>query len=195
MSDAVTIALQKEMCAQHTSARDIVVSSDVSFDQVSQGYTGINPNTGLANDFLNQYNEIIMLIECLPLDLEAIDVIQEWRPLSYVEHFKASGFADTEKVLEAYARAPAGNKQRFGTILNDLNHMLSGVLSDFVSAAKTEAGDGTSLLSCSLALATEIRAQAQALRAIISADLYSQQSDEPQKISFADVKLQHSETG
>ena len=62
----------------------------------------INPRTGLATDYLNHFNEAIMLLEMIP-DMPdcAIDFL-EWRPLSYAEHFIASNFKGRDLAIEAY---------------------------------------------------------------------------------------------
>ena len=49
--------------------------------------TNINPVTGLATDFLNHFNEAIMLLEVLPMAPECKADILAWRPMSYREHF------------------------------------------------------------------------------------------------------------
>jgi hypothetical protein len=159
--------------------------ADDSFLEVSLGYTGINPHTGLANDFLNQYNEIIILIEHLPIDLEVVEEINDWRPLSYTEHFEASGLSDTQRVLQAYALAPAGAKKRFARALDDLNHMLSKALSSLVTAAKSDSQKSESLRTSSATLATEVRTQADTLKTIISAHAPSRQTQK-----FADLRQQ-----
>ena len=52
----------------------------------------INPATGLATDYLNHFNEAIMLLEMLSSCPDCRDDILAWRPMSYREHFEASGF-------------------------------------------------------------------------------------------------------
>src|SRR5262245_28249336 len=42
----------------------------------------INPRTGLATDYLNHFNEAIMLLEMIPDMPECADDFLEWRPLS-----------------------------------------------------------------------------------------------------------------
>ena len=50
----------------------------------------INPRTGLATDYLNHFNEAIMLLEMIPDMPECAEQFLEWRPRSYREHFAAS---------------------------------------------------------------------------------------------------------
>ena len=52
----------------------------------------INPRTGLATDYLNHFNEAIMLLEMIPDMPECAEDFLGWHPLSYGEHFTASNF-------------------------------------------------------------------------------------------------------
>ncbi len=67
----------------------------------------VNPASGLANDYLNLFNEIVMLIEQLPQMPELIDDILRWRPVSYQSYFansvlpgRASAQAEAEPLHE-----------------------------------------------------------------------------------------------
>lgn len=64
----------------------------------------VNPASGLANDFLNVYNEILMLIEMLPTMPELADDISSWRPASYRAYFLQSQLPGRIEALEAYTR-------------------------------------------------------------------------------------------
>ena len=52
----------------------------------------INAATGLATDYLNHFNEAIMLLEMLSSCPECRDDFLGWRPMSYREHFATSRF-------------------------------------------------------------------------------------------------------
>ena len=52
----------------------------------------INPRTGLATDYLNHFNEAIMLLEMVPDMPECAEDFLTWTPRSYAEHFWASNF-------------------------------------------------------------------------------------------------------
>jgi hypothetical protein len=62
----------------------------------------ICPDTGLATDYLNHFNEVAMLIEMLPDMPEAIDDITAWRPCTYSAHFNATGFRAKDLAQRAY---------------------------------------------------------------------------------------------
>ena len=61
----------------------------------------INPRTGLATDYLNHFNEAIMLLEMIPDMPECAEDFLGWQPLSYSEHFTASNFKARDLAIEA----------------------------------------------------------------------------------------------
>lgn len=65
----------------------------------------INPQTGLATDFLNHFNEVLMLLELLPGSPEFVDDILAWRPLTYHDYFVTSHFKDRDLAILAYEAA------------------------------------------------------------------------------------------
>jgi len=73
----------------------------------------ISPDTLLATDFLNHYNEVAMLMDFLGSDDEINDEILAWQPEGYVDHFQHSGFRDRDLAIEAFALADSGLISRF----------------------------------------------------------------------------------
>src|SRR6267154_5930424 len=65
----------------------------------------INPQTGLATDYLNHFNEAIMLLEMIPDMPECSEDFLQWSPLSYAEHFTASNFKARDLAISAYESA------------------------------------------------------------------------------------------
>jgi hypothetical protein len=65
----------------------------------------INPATGLATDYLNHFNEAVMLLEMMPDAPECLDDFLGWRPMSYREHFVASHFKGRDMAIAAYDAA------------------------------------------------------------------------------------------
>ena len=65
----------------------------------------VNPATGLATDYLNLFNEAIMLFE-MGLDMpDMVEELAEWKKRGYVEHFENSGFELKDVVVSAYLYA------------------------------------------------------------------------------------------
>jgi hypothetical protein len=67
----------------------------------------INPATGLATDYLNHFNEAIMLLELLSCCPDCREDFLGWRPMSYREHFTASRFKGRDLAIAAYDAADA----------------------------------------------------------------------------------------
>jgi len=65
----------------------------------------INPATGLATDYLNRFNEAIMLLELVTSCPECRDDFLAWRPMSYREHFEASNLKGRDLTIAAYEDA------------------------------------------------------------------------------------------
>ncbi len=76
----------------------------------------INPRTGLATDYLNHFNEAIMLLEMIPDLPESAEEFLRWHPRSYREHFMASNFRARELAIEAYDSADASIRAEFDNI-------------------------------------------------------------------------------
>src|SRR6202023_2434077 len=76
----------------------------------------INPRTGLATDYLNHFNEAIMLLEMIPDIPECAEDFLAWTPLSYADHFTASNFKARDLAISAYDSADAGIRAAFDNI-------------------------------------------------------------------------------
>ncbi len=73
----------------------------------------VNPVTGLATDYLNLFNEAIMLFE-MGLDMpDMAEELADWKPRDYVQHFDKSGFEMRDVVISAYHHAPADSRCAF----------------------------------------------------------------------------------
>jgi hypothetical protein len=84
----------------------------------------INPQTGLATDYLNHFNEAIMMIELAPQVPDCIEDLRAWRPLSYCEHFAASNFRERELAMAAYHQADPTLCRRLDEIVACMNALL-----------------------------------------------------------------------
>src|SRR5450631_3341079 len=87
----------------------------------------INPRTGLATDYLNHFNEAIMLLEMIPDMPERAEDFLGWQPLSYREHFAASNFKARELAISAYDTADAGIRTEFDNITSAMTSILTAV--------------------------------------------------------------------
>jgi hypothetical protein len=87
----------------------------------------INPRTGLATDYLNHFNEAIMLLEMIPDMPECAEDFLDWHPLSYSEHFNASNFKARDLAISAYQSADPVIRAEFDNITSAMTSILSAV--------------------------------------------------------------------
>src|SRR3954449_3832442 len=87
----------------------------------------INPRTGLATDYLNHFNEAVMLLEMIPDMPECAEDFLGWHPLTYREHFMASHFKARELAIEAYDSADAIIRAEFDNITTAMTSILTAV--------------------------------------------------------------------
>jgi hypothetical protein len=87
----------------------------------------INPRTGLATDYLNHFNEAVMLLEMIPDMPECAEDFLLWYPLSYREHFTASNFKARDLAIEVYESADAGIRAEFDNITSAMTSILTAV--------------------------------------------------------------------
>ena len=94
----------------------------------------INPRTGLATDYLNHFNEAVMLLEMVPDMPECAEDFLGWRPLSYAEHFMASNFKARDLAIESYNTTDVRIRTEFDNTTSAITAILTAV-----SAAMREA--------------------------------------------------------
>ena len=84
----------------------------------------INPATGLATDYLNHFNEAIMLLEMLSSCPDCREDILGWRPMSYREHFEASNFKGRALAIAAYEAADPNLRSCLDTLAGTMTAVL-----------------------------------------------------------------------
>jgi hypothetical protein len=86
----------------------------------------VNPASGLANDYLNLFNEIVMLIEQLPTMPELIEDILRWHPVSYQDYFAASILPERNLAINAYSALDAEFRKNFEATVAELDFKAVG---------------------------------------------------------------------
>ncbi|WP_417685259.1 hypothetical protein [Roseibium sp.] len=66
----------------------------------------INSKTGLATDYLNHFNEVVMLLEMLPAMPDCAADVLDWEPADYETHFENSTFSEKQLAIQAFHAAP-----------------------------------------------------------------------------------------
>ncbi|MGP9812418.1 hypothetical protein ACTZWT_12970 [Rhodopseudomonas sp. NSM] len=114
------------------------VGVDTTARAAQLGAANINPRTGLATDYLNHFNEAVMLLEMIPDMPECAEDFLGWHPLSYAEHFRASNFRARDLAIEAYETADPGIRSDFDDIVTSMTRILTAV-GDAMRGARQDA--------------------------------------------------------
>ena len=99
-------------------------TSRTGVDAETLARANINPVTGLATDYLNHFNEAIMLLEMLPMTPDCKEDFLTWRPMSYPEHFAASNFKHRDLAIAAYEVADPLFRRQLDEIADQMNRIL-----------------------------------------------------------------------
>ena len=98
----------------------------------------VNPASGLANDYLNIFNELIMLLEMAPDMPDMLDDIFGWRPKSYVDYFRSSDLPGGKAAVETYARIEPGFRNDFEAVVT----VLMQIAQDHIATLRALAARG-----------------------------------------------------
>ena len=98
----------------------------------------INPATGLATDYLNHFNEAIMLLEMLSSVPECRDDFLGWRPMSYREHFEVSRFKGRAIAIAAYDAADPSVRDRLDALAGTMTAVLEATRAAMASDLPTQ---------------------------------------------------------
>jgi hypothetical protein len=101
----------------------------------------VNPASGIANDYLNHFNEVLLLIENLPTLLpEMLDELLAWQPVTYREYFGKSLLPGSGAALQIYDNLDEGFRQEFESIIDGINAMALASI-EVIRAHRTPNGE------------------------------------------------------
>ncbi len=101
----------------------------------------VNPASGIANDYLNHFNEVLLLIENLPTLLpEMLDELLEWKPVTYREYFAKSQLPGSARALEIYDALDENFRRDFESIIDGINAMALASI-EVIRAHRSHSGD------------------------------------------------------
>lgn len=101
--------------------------------------TNVSPQTFLATDYLNHFNEVVMLLGMLGDMPEMFEDVAAWRPKPYAQHFRDSSIADRDLAIEAYALAPARYREPFDATIAQADEVVARAVA--LIGAAIDAGD------------------------------------------------------
>lgn len=90
--------------------------------------SNVSMATLLATDYLNHFNEIIMLLGMVPDMPEILEDCRAWTPKSYQDHFRDSAFHDRDLIIAAYEAAPARFRNAFDETVARLDALVAELI-------------------------------------------------------------------
>lgn len=128
--------------------------------------TTINDSTLLSTDYLNHFNELIMILEMVPDMPDMLAEAEDWAPKSYQAHFRDSVFQHKDLAIWAYENAPDEYRLPLDDCVERLNaDILDGVPS---LVRVVEAGDSGILRASVEALTLSLRDKVDTMSALIN---------------------------
>ena len=127
--DNITSAMTSTASTQARSDRptQLPIGPDAEARAALLRAANINPRTGLATDYLNHFNEAIMMLEMIPDIPDCAEDFLAWYPLSYAEHFTLSNFRARDLAIEAYELAATRIRAEFDNITSTMTSILTAV--------------------------------------------------------------------
>jgi hypothetical protein len=95
-------------------------SHDPSFWKEKLAGTHISPETLLATDYLNHFNEVIMLINMVADIPDVLDDLRQWHFKTYAEHFREGQLTYGKLAADLYEHVPAHYKDAFENVIGQL---------------------------------------------------------------------------
>ncbi len=117
--------------------------------------TNISPQTLLATDYLNHFNEIVMMLEMIPDIPECFDEARAWQPKTYQQHFRDSQFRDKELAIDAYEHVPPRYRQPFDEVVGQMNLLVAMALDRIGEALAEQRAEVIRLLCSDSSLALQ----------------------------------------
>lgn len=110
-----------------TSTSKLPITGDhliETLELIKQASNLVNPSSGIANDFLNQYNEVLLLVENLPVLLpEMVEELLAWKSKTYEEYFTLSPLPGSEIAIKIYSSLDKSFIRKFEAQMSKINKL------------------------------------------------------------------------
>ncbi|MGO8953122.1 MAG: hypothetical protein ACLPWS_22045 [Rhodomicrobium sp.] len=98
-------------------------------EMLAQTNNLVNPNSGIANDYLNQYIEILLLVENLPSLLpEMVEELLAWKPKTYDEYFRLSPLPGSAIAIKIYHGLDKSFRKKFEARIAKINKLTNKII-------------------------------------------------------------------
>ena len=136
----------------------------------------INQISYLATDYLNHFNEVVMLFWMVSDIPEIFKDIESWRPKTYVQYFKDSDFCMKEAVIKAYELSLPQFRNPFDKLVLNIDQLIIQTV-DTLRCGLDAGLRGPSLTEKIAERTAHIHDQLETLSNLINAADYNQEGD------------------
>ena len=112
------------------ASRQLIVGGPEAATTTWHSHDLVHPETGLANDYLNIFNELVMLVEQLPSMPEFMGDVLAWAPIGYVEYFQQSSLPGSQRALEVYRQLNPAFRGEFEASVAEIDKAATKVLAE-----------------------------------------------------------------
>lgn len=128
--------------------------------------TTINDRTLLSTDYLNHYNELVMMLEMVGDMPDMLGEAETWTPKTYQQHFQGSSFQHKDLAIWAYENAP----DEYRVPMDDCIGRIDAAIEQGLPLLRqlADAGDHEALKIETAALTTQMRARIDTMSALIN---------------------------
>lgn len=88
----------------------------------------INPETLLATDYLNHYNEVLMLVEMLAGMPDSLEDVLDWKPVRYRDYFVSSNYRDKDLAIACCAFADPALLDQLNVIIDEADEIITEII-------------------------------------------------------------------
>lgn len=81
----------------------------------------INPHTRLATDYLNHFNDVVMMLELVPDMPDCAEDVVDWAPVGYDDYFRNSHFRERDLAVLAWEHADTEVRSEFEATITHLD--------------------------------------------------------------------------
>ena len=140
------------MALRANNSNEAYCKIDQCFDELHSRVNAnrsISATTYLATDYLNHFNEVIMLLDIIIDMPDMLDELADWQPKSYIDHFKESALSDQDLIIEAYYAADAVDRDMLTAISLEMDQIIKNSI-----IASTHEGEPLDEISLTMLVST-----------------------------------------
>lgn len=117
--------------------------------------TTINSQTLLSTDYLNHFNELVMMLDLIPDMPEMLDETKEWRPKTYADHFRDSSFTHKDLAIAAYEQVLEEDRKALEMTVDRMNQTVEETFTALDGAVAAQDADGTRVICNTASMALQ----------------------------------------